>query len=172
MSDRYTFRRAKTTDLDRLVELLLALQDHVEASNPTLWQMKSEARANFKGQLAARLKAKDACALVAEHEEEGVVGVIFGRVVANKRYKPDRTGQVDHAFVRVEHRRTGVGTQLVAELCHFFAERGIEDISLRYVVGNNEAASFWISLGFSPRILTVGAHRKEIEARLATCPEP
>jgi ribosomal protein S18 acetylase RimI-like enzyme len=172
MNDRYTVRRAQSADLDHLVELLLALQDHVEAANPTLWQMKSEAKANLKGQLVARLTAKDTCALVAEHEEEGVVGLLFGRVVANKRYKPDRTGQVDQAFVQVGHRRTGVGTRLVSELCRFFAERGIEDISLRYVVGNDEAADFWMSLGFSPRILTAGAHRREIEAQLATRPDP
>jgi hypothetical protein len=54
----------------------------------------------------------------------------------------------------------------VAELCRFFADKGVEDLSLRYVVGNEEAAAFWSALGFAPRILTAGARRSEIEARL------
>jgi hypothetical protein len=59
-----------------------------------------------------------------------------------------------------------VGSQLVVELCRFFAKAGADDLSLRYVDGNQEAAGFWSSLGFSPRIVTVGAKRQMVEARL------
>jgi GNAT superfamily N-acetyltransferase len=149
------------------VELLLALQDHVEASNPDLWRMNPEGRGNLKGQIAARLEAEGSCALVAEHDEDGVVGVVFGRIVTNKRYTPSQAGQVDQAFVRADHRRGGVGSRLVAQLCRFFAAAGVADISLRYVVGNKEASEFWISLGFAPRIVTVGAERRAVEKRLA-----
>lgn len=168
----YTIRPAEAPDLDRLVELLLALQDHVEASNPDLWRMKPEARRHIKGQLAGRLKANSACAFVAEHDEDGVVGVIFGRIVANKRYTPSRAGQVDQVFVRADHRRAGVGSRLVDELCRFFADEEVEDMSLRYVLGNEEAASFWSTLGFSPRIITAGAQRQVVETRLARPPHP
>jgi GNAT superfamily N-acetyltransferase len=167
----YTIRLADASDLDRLAGLLQALQDHLEASNPHLWRLKPEARRNLKGQIAGRLAGKDCCALVAEHLEEGVVGVIFGRIIVNNRYTPSRAGQVDQAFVRADHRRAGVGRQLVARLCHFFAAEGVEDISLRYVAGNTEADAFWSALGFSPRIITSGATREAIEARLAQIPE-
>jgi ribosomal protein S18 acetylase RimI-like enzyme len=165
--DAYTIRTAQASDLDRLVELLLALQDHVEAANPNLWRMKPEARANLKGQIAGRLKSDLGCALVAQHEKDGVIGVIFGRVVTNNRYIPSRAGQVDQLFVRMDHRRAGVGSRLLAELCRFFAAEEVEDISLRYVAGNDEADSFWSAVGFSPRITTSGAHRQEVEAQLA-----
>jgi GNAT superfamily N-acetyltransferase len=148
-------------------ELLLALQGHLEASNPDVWQMTPTARSQLKGQVRSRLKAPDVCALVAEHFSDGVVGVIFGRIMANKRYVPARTGTVDQLFVHERHRRAGVGSQLVWELCRFFDERGIEDLSLRYVAGNVEATSFWEDLGFSPRITVVGALRRTIEHRLA-----
>jgi len=163
----YTIRPAQTHDLDRLAELLQALQDHLEASNAHLWRLKLEARSNLKGQIAGRLAAKDCCALVAEHNEDGVVGVIFGRIIANNRYTPSRAGQVDQAFVHADHRRAGVGTQLVARLCRFFSTEEAEDISLRYVVGNAEAAAFWSALGFLPRIITSGASRETVKARLA-----
>jgi ribosomal protein S18 acetylase RimI-like enzyme len=163
----YVIRPAQASDLDRLVELLLALQDHVEAANPNLWRMKPEARGNLKGQIAGRLKADHGCALVAQHEEDGVIGVIFGRVVTNNRYVPSRAGQVDQAFVRTDHRRAGVGSRLLAELCLFFATEEVEDISLRYVAGNDEAAGFWSAVGFSPRIITGGANWQDVEAQLA-----
>ncbi|NIV36646.1 MAG: GNAT family N-acetyltransferase, partial [Anaerolineae bacterium] len=76
-----------------------------------------------------RLKAANSCALVAEDDEDGVVGIVFGRIVVNNRYIPSRAGQIDQAFVRVDHRRAGVGSRLVALLCRFFASEGVEDIT-------------------------------------------
>ena len=162
----YSLRPAQAADLDRLIALLLALQDRIETSNPDLWRMKPGARRNLKGQIGARLEAANSCALVAEHEEDGVVGLIFGRIIVNNRYPPSRAGQVDQAFVRADHRRAGVGSRLVALLCRFFASEDVEDITLRYVVGNEKAAKFWSALGFSPRIITAGAGREELEHHL------
>lgn len=166
MDAGYLIRPAQRTDLDHLVVLQLALQDHLETSNPDLWRMSDQTRAQLKGQLAARLAAIDSRVLVAAHPEDGVVGVIYGRVVTNKGYTPSRTGIVDQAFVQPQHRRLGIGTRLVAELCRFFAAQGVDDLSLRYVTGNEQAAAFWTSLGFSPRIVTVGASRQAVESRL------
>jgi ribosomal protein S18 acetylase RimI-like enzyme len=104
---------------------------------------------------------------VAEHVEAGVVGVIFGRVTTSKRYVPSQAGVIDQAYVHKKHRRAGVGSQLVAELCRYFAAQGVEELTLRYVVGNDEAAVFWKRLGFEPRIMTVGASRLRVEAELA-----
>ena len=163
---RYSLRPAQEADLDSLIELLLALQDQIETSNPDLWRMKPGARHNLKGQIGTRLKAANSCALVAEHEEDGIVGVIFGRIVVNNRYIPSRAGQIDQAFVRADHRRAGLGSRLVALLCRFFASEDVDDITLRYVVGNEEAAAFWSALGFSPRIITAGAGREAVEQRL------
>lgn len=162
----YCIREASKEDLDRLEELLLALQDHLEAANPHLWQMNDDARQALRAQIANRLRAGGSLTLVADHEKDGVVGVINGRVVRNSRYVPLRAGTIDQAFVRPEHRRCGVGSALVAAICRFFAEEGVDDLTLRYVVGNEEAAAFWSALGFEPRILTTGAIRGQVERRL------
>jgi GNAT superfamily N-acetyltransferase len=167
----YAIRPARTSDHDRLEQLLLALQNHLEASNPDLWRMRLDARRNVKGQIAGRLAAENSCALVAEHDEDGVVGVIFGRIIVNNRYIPSRVGQVDQVFVCPEHRRSGVGSQLVAMLCRYFAAEDVDDLSLRYVQGNQEAAQFWTALGFSPRIVTAGTGRRIIEERLGQSSE-
>lgn len=162
----YTIRPARLSDLDRLVELLIELQDHLEAVNPELWRMTDQARKELRGQVAARLTAPGSCVLVAEHQRDGVVGTISGRILTNRRYTPERTGTIDQVFVRKEHRRLGIGSRLVAALCRFFAAEGVEDLSLRYVIGNQEAAQFWEAIGFAPRIVVVGASRQAVEARL------
>ncbi|MCL7452358.1 MAG: GNAT family N-acetyltransferase [Anaerolineae bacterium] len=162
----YSVRLAQSTDIDRLVELLLALQGHIEGSNPTLWQMTAEARANLRGQVVSRLSAENGCAVVAAHSQAGLVGMAFGRVVTNHRYRPSRAGLIDQLYVDPGHRRRGIGQRLVSELCGFFARQGVDDLSLRYVVGNAEAAAFWTALGFEPRIVTAGASRRQVEAIL------
>ncbi len=158
----YTIRPAQTADVARLAALYLELQDHIEASNPDLWQMTRHARSRVKSQLPARLQAPDSCALVAEHGTDGVVGMAFARITVNQHYSPARTGTIDQLFVGAAHRRRGLGSALVARLCLWFSERDAGDISLRCVSGNQEAAAFWAALGFSPRIITVGAHLDSI----------
>lgn len=163
----YTLRPAHKDDLDCLEALLLALQDHLEAANPNLWRMKAEARRGLRAQIANRLQAGDSLTLVAEHVKDGVVGVINGRLIRNTRYQPSQAGTIDQAFVRADHRRQGVGAALVAAICSFFAAREVSDLSLRYVVGNKEAAAFWTALGFESRIITAGGSRQRVEGRLA-----
>jgi ribosomal protein S18 acetylase RimI-like enzyme len=148
-------------------ELVLALQDHLEAANPDLWRMSPEARENLKGQIATRLKATGSCVLVAEHTVDGIIGVIFGRIISNNRYIPSLAGQVDQVFVQPGHRRARVASRLVQELCRFFADHEVDQITLRYAEGNEEATGFWAAMGFAPRIVTAGASRYTVEAHLA-----
>ena len=167
----YAVRRASKADLDRLVELISDLQDHIEAANPDLWTQSLDSRRHLKNTLTARLQAAGSCALVADHAQAGVVGAIFGRVLSNKRYTPSRSGSVDQLFVLPEHRRRGIGSQLVAELCEFFAGEGVDALSLRYVLGNDQAAGFWQALGFEPRIVAAGASRQAVQACIQPSPE-
>jgi ribosomal protein S18 acetylase RimI-like enzyme len=166
MLAEYGIRPARAGDLDRLAGMQLALQDHLEAANPGLWRMTPEARAQVKGQLSGRLRAAGSRALVAEHARDGVIGVIYGRVATNASYLPQRTGVVDQLYVEPEHRRRGVGRRLMAALCGFFEQEQVDDVSLRYVVGNEEAAAFWTALGFTPRIVTAGAARAVVISHL------
>jgi len=42
----------------------------------------------------------------------------------------------------------------------------VEDVTLRYVIGNREAEEFWNGLGFQPIINTANARLMELEERL------
>jgi len=162
MKSNYVIRLAMPADLDRLVELILALQQHVEASDPALWRLTEQAQKALPGQVAARLDDATSCILVAEHHQDGVVGLLLGRVMVDERYTPTRTGFIEQVFVAEGHRRQGVGVRLVAEICRFFAEQGVDDISLRYAVGNEGAVRFWTALGFAPRIVIAGTTRQAL----------
>jgi GNAT superfamily N-acetyltransferase len=162
MSPEYSIRPAETADLDQMATLSLALQDHLEAFNPDLWRMTPEARHNLKGQIASRLAANKGNALVAVHPDDGVVGVIFGRIVVNNRYIPTQAGLIDQLYVLPEHRRRGIARLLVAAVCRYFASHKVNDLSLRYVMSNAEASQFWTALGFEPRIVTAGAKRQNL----------
>jgi GNAT superfamily N-acetyltransferase len=166
MSNSYIIRPARAADLNQLEELLLALQDHVEGANTALWRMRPEGREGMRAQIANRIALAANTAVVAEHAADGVVAIVFGRVVANHRYEPPLAGLVDQLYVRPNHRRRGVASRLIAEICRFFAEQGVGDISLRYAVGNDEATRFWQALGFAPRIVISGAALETIQARL------
>jgi ribosomal protein S18 acetylase RimI-like enzyme len=162
----YTIRRAQPADVSCLLELRRELQDHMEGANPDLWRMTAEARGGLRSRIAGRLKDARACVLVAEHRDDGVVGLVSGRIVTNKRYTPSRAGIVDQAYVRPKHRRRGLGSRLVSELCRFFSAEGVTDITLRFVAGNEQAAGFWTALGFAPRIVIAGAGLDATRSRL------
>jgi ribosomal protein S18 acetylase RimI-like enzyme len=152
----YRTRSAEPGDLPRLLEMNLALQDHLESAGSDSWRMSSQARLSLGGQIAARLAAAGSLALVAEHEQDGVVGMAFGRIVTNSRYVPSRTGFIDQLYILPAHRRRGLGSRLVSEMCGFFVAQGVYDVSLRSMHGNAQATAFWEALGFTPRIVTLG----------------
>jgi ribosomal protein S18 acetylase RimI-like enzyme len=156
MQSAYTIRPAEPRDLPSLLEMSLALQDHLEAAAPDCWRMSPEAREALGRQLAARLGAAGSLALVAEQGHGGIAGMAFGRIIANNRYLPPLTGFIDQLYVRPAHRRSGAGSLLLAELLRFFGDQGVTDVSLRSMHFNAEAAAFWAAAGFTPRVVTLG----------------
>jgi GNAT superfamily N-acetyltransferase len=69
--------------------------------------------------------------------------------------------------VRKECRKRGVGRRLVEELCGFFDSTGAEQVTLRYIVGNGEAESFWTELGFKPIIMTASTTPAELKNNMS-----
>lgn len=162
-------RRATSSDVGDLVDLRLSLQRHVEASNPWIWRITDEGEKRLRQELEKMLEDEEERTVVAKIGDK-IVGFASGRVSHRVDYSPRSVGQISIIYVQETVRRRGVGSHLVQHLCRFFRSEGVEDVTLRYALGNREAESFWRGLGFEPIIVTANTHLKELEERLRESP--
>ena len=73
---------------------------------------------------------------------EDVVGYIGSQIV------PDEADMMNVA-VRADHRRMGIGRELVSRLISCLQERGIRSLSLEVRVSNTPACTLYESMGFA-----------------------
>ena len=81
--------------------------------------------------------------LLKEVETESIIGYCIA-------YGKKTSGKIEVLFVNEEYRGKGLGEKLVRSSMEWFASKGIEEMELTVVYGN-EAASFYQKLGFYPR---------------------
>ena len=115
---------------------------------------------------ARYLADADVLVLLAESAAGEPVGMMTGHVQRRPDLVPGLFGQIGIAFVREEWRGRGIASALVRRVLAFFAEYGVEQVTLHYVVDNAEAERFWGHLGFEPRIVTAGTTRQALEEQL------
>ena len=163
--DSLTIRRAASPDVERIVELGLLLQEHVEESNPFVWRITEEGKKLIKQKVEADLANSNVLVLIAEADGE-MIGYVQGEVMSRSDHVPGTVGQVSLMYVVKQFRRRGVGRRLIKELCKFFNSDKAEDLTVRYVIGNKEAEGFWRKLGFEPIITTSGTSATELDHKL------
>jgi ribosomal protein S18 acetylase RimI-like enzyme len=156
-------RKAASSDVEKLVELRLLLQQHGEDSNPSVWRITEEGKALVKQKVENALVGINSQVLVAEMNGE-VIGFIHGEVSRRTDYLPKSVGAISTIYVVKKLRRKGVGARLVNELFEFFNSERVEHVTLRYIVGNRAAEGFWKKLGFEPIITTAGMRLDELRA--------
>lgn len=161
MSD-IVIRDAKHSDIDKLVEFRLLLQCHVEASNPMIWRITAEGVGRLKKELEEVMKADQQRIVVATMNEE-VISFAHGQVSQRTDYQPNIVGTISKIYVQRGFRGRGVGRRLVKNLCQFFRMNNVEEVTLRFVIGNREAEEFWRGLGFKPIIITANVNLEKLE---------
>lgn len=159
-------RNATSSDLEKLVELRLSLQRHAEKSNSSVWRITKEGKRLLRQKLEKTLMESNNCMVVAEMSGE-VVGFANGQVTHRTDYLPESVGAISTIFVTESFRRRGVGRRMVEKLCQFFIREKVEQITLRYIIGNIEAEGFWSELGFEQIITTASISPEELKERLA-----
>ncbi|HXX88107.1 MAG TPA: GNAT family N-acetyltransferase [Candidatus Acidoferrum sp.] len=164
MSD-LKIRRAACLDVDRIVELRLLLQHHVEVSNSLGWRITDEGKKLLKQNVENDLAENDICVLLAEADGK-IIGYVQGEVTSRSDYLPRTVGHVSLIYVMKKFRRKGVGKRLMQDLCKFFNLNKAEHLSVRYMIGNVEAEGFWTKLGFEPIITTSATYAKELDFKL------
>jgi len=140
-------RRATCSDVEKLTELRILLQQHCEESNRLIWRITAEGKALLREKLEKELADNKRQTLVAVMNGE-IIGFIQGGAENRIDYLPRTIGSISTVYVIGKFRRKGVGRMLVKRLCEFFSSEGVEDVTLRYIIGNKEAERFWKELGF------------------------
>ena len=163
----WTIRAAQESDMDQLMKLRLALQEHLERRNSQIWRLSAAGRERLREQFDELLSDDDVRVFVAVESNGTIVGMVVSRVTASERYVPTISGSIELLFVSEPWRRRGIGAELVGKVCRFLASRGVGSISVRYVVGNDEATQFWSKLGFQPIIVTAAMELHDLERKAA-----
>jgi GNAT superfamily N-acetyltransferase len=146
-------RKATATDKKQIVKLRIALQHHLEQSNPIIWRVTQAGQQELVQQVNRMMTDDASLVMVAEHNTN-IIGFANGRILQRTEYEPKKVGFIIMAFIEKKYRRRGIGTKLIQELCKYFEAEKVHNITLRYVLGNKEAEAFWHHLGFTPIIHT------------------
>jgi len=154
-------RRARRADLEGLLELHRALDEHVTAASARLWRAPLVDVAYY----AERIADDDQRVIVAD-DGGPLIGYAVGRVGVRSA-PPVVVGSIDHAYVVPDRRNRGVGRTLIRELMSFFDRRGALDLTLQVAAGNREGERFWHSLGFEPMLIQANATPEAVRRALA-----
>jgi len=167
MTNVPSIRKATPSDIDKLVQLRLLLQQHCEESNPMIWRMTKEGKTILKQRVQNELSTNNSHVLIAEMNGE-IIGSAHGEITHRTDYTPKTVGSISTVYVVREFRKRGIGALLVKQLCELFDAEGVEDVTLRYIIGNKEAEAFWRKLGFKPIITTAKTSLKELENKTSS----
>ena len=158
-------RKADSSDLDKIVEMQLSLQEHLENSNPLIWRYTKEKKELLKRDLENQFMDENHLILVAEVKGE-IVGFVHAEVQHRTTHIPAIIGSIANIFVHKNFRRKGIGSRLIQEVYRFFRTKNVKDVYLRYVLGNKEGEKFWEKLGFKPILVTAHSQVDMVEKRI------
>ena len=154
METTAVIRLATRRDVPAIVALWEELMDFHQTRDPffTRSDSGSEIFAKF---VQDNIRSDTACVLVATVEGK-IVGYCQGML---DRHPPalreSDFGQILDFGVTAEHRRAGVGTQMLQALCDWFRQEGIRRIEVRHSTFNEIGARFWPKMGFTPYLETL-----------------
>ena len=67
----------------------------------------------------------------------------------------DLAGEIDSIFIQEQHRRTGVGTELINRALEWLENQECETISVAIAEGNEASIDFYKRCGFSERMIVM-----------------
>lgn len=129
-------RSATESDSDRIGEIAERSFEASYALSPQ--QIEGILESEFDpGQIERRIEEGDDILLVAEHEEEGIVGFVDGRVV------DDDAGEIVWLHVSPTSRGQGAGTELFQTAVAQLRERSTEEVRAHVLAQDSEGGEFF-----------------------------
>lgn len=84
-----------------------------------------------------------------------VVGLMNARIQRNDGLYEDRYGFIENAFIKEEHRGSGLAQAMLQRTEHWCRGRGIDLLRLSVNAENATAVHFWEKTGFRPMLHTM-----------------
>jgi ribosomal protein S18 acetylase RimI-like enzyme len=112
-----------------------------ETARETVAEWYSEDR------LRTDVESDTSLVLVADQQEEGIVGFSHSAWSSEEDTDPE-VGTILRLYIDPDHRRTGIGSQLLEETRAALTERGIEQIEAMVLAANEPGNDFYRSEGF------------------------
>jgi ribosomal protein S18 acetylase RimI-like enzyme len=140
-------RRATPRDLDRLVALWTAIAAH-HASLEPIFALRRGAESELRALIGPLLRDRDAGVLVFEADGD-LRGLCIVRIDrAPPIFRETQRAEITDLIVREDHRRRGIGSQLVGAAFEWMRRRGIDRVEVRVAARNREGQAFWRARGF------------------------
>ena len=155
-----SIRKATSEDTPEIVDMHIALKRHLEASNPHIWKTTTN-----REKLTETYQNPDLLLYITTTNNT-TNGYICGQIQTRTNMTPHKIGFIRNIYVKPEHRHKGTATKLVKTLCNHYTQQNVDEVNLRYVIGNKEAENFWNKLGFRPNIVTANKSLKELNVTL------
>jgi GNAT superfamily N-acetyltransferase len=141
-------RRATIADLDTVIELRIALLREY-GDHPIYGRLHPEAETRARPVFLQQIQATDQAIFLAAHNGR-VAGI--ARCVDSKSsplLTPDRYCYVTSVYVRPEHRRQGVLSELMNEIERWARQRGLTEMRLHNSTSRAATRAAWDQLGFA-----------------------
>jgi len=169
MSD-YLIRPATEADVPALVDMRLALQEHIEGANAHLFRLTSESPSRFSQKYRLAMSDPESLIVITEEIHSAApIAMAVGTISIREDLDPPKTGRIDNVWVEPQFRRRGICRSMIGKLVEFFEQFNIQKLVLDFVVGSEESENTWKKLGFQP-VLTIAVASLE-ETKRSLDPE-
>jgi ribosomal protein S18 acetylase RimI-like enzyme len=147
-------------DLSELVALSRSFFAEYEAHHDAFFEIDELRDADITGYFSRSLDTNDGATFIAIQDgaiqNGGIVGYItvFVRGQASF-YKVKQVGAISGLMVHPDHRRKGIGSQLLAKATAFFQEKGVTYFTVYTAAANRAAVQFYERNNMSPLHVTL-----------------
>ena len=142
MNSDFSYRLAKSTDLEKIIDLNLKLFKFESAFNDGLnlsWTLSDEGKKYFK----KRLEGDGGVIFVAE-EAGKIIAYLAATLVGRINYRLEKSfAEVDNMFVLPDYRGQGVGSNLIAKFYAWCQSQSVEKVLVEVSSSNKTAIEFY-----------------------------
>lgn len=153
-------RRASLEDVDDAMDLSARL-DELQLGW-RLFEPRDGTRAQTRERYARLVTGTDGLVVLA-HADGHLIGLGLGEVRQPSSRSDQQALEIGNVYIEPGFRRRGIGRAIVAELAAFASEQHLERLVLRVFAANQQAITFWATLGFAPRLIQFTAPTSQVE---------